>query len=121
VTAQTITIAQCIDCGGRFPLPAEFLDCGLRCPHCKAVTKAARAEGAVAAADASARPAHEAWASEQPRHLHVSPPTRPRRPSLIATVLGSPGVIFAVVGVVLVILATLLMKMSMTGGDLPAP
>jgi len=65
--------------------------------------------------------AHQAWASEQPRRLHVSPPTRPRRPSLLATVLGSTGVIFAVVGVVLVILAALLMSMSMAGGDLPVP
>lgn len=112
----TLTVAKCSHCGGQFPLSSELLDCGLRCPHCKTVAKVlpGDADGAEAAHASTGR-APGAWASSQPRRLHICPPTAPRRTPLMLTVLGSPGVIIAVVGVAMLVIATLVMSMSIMG------
>jgi hypothetical protein len=118
-TVTQLSIAKCCNCGERFQIRSDLLDCGLRCPHCKVVAKAEAdtSGGASAVALAHAPRDHPSSARVQPTQPNGRPLTGPRRNPLAMAVLGSPGVIITVVGVVMLVLAMIAVSMAMIGAN----
>lgn len=140
-----LAVAKCSACEGRFTVPSELLDCGLRCPHCQAIAEIHADNGGAAQADVAntpglaGQPATSALPSRPPHRLRVlgrgkwlaagrrlpgirfsasNDTARPPR-SLMAVIFGSPGVIISVVGAVVLAIVTIIVGLTMMGGSAP--